>query len=97
VFVLDVDTAECLHYEAVAGVPPKKSLRIPREAFAKHRDVDVRNDLIDCGIDICSVEVQRPVRSPFVFYWSDGLYRYRRCSRTTLTIWTFGGILCTGF
>lgn len=59
-FVLDADTAECLHYEAVAGVPAKKSVRIPREALAAHRSVDVRNDLIDCGIDICSVEVRAP-------------------------------------
>jgi translation initiation factor eIF-2B subunit epsilon len=61
VFVLDADTSECLHYEAVAGVPLKKSVRIPREALAKHRNVDVRNDLIDCGIDICSVDVWRRV------------------------------------
>ena len=57
--MLDVDTAECLHYDAVAGVRLKKSLHILREAFIEHWDVDARNDLIVCGIDIFSVEVQR--------------------------------------
>ncbi|KAF8522178.1 nucleotide-diphospho-sugar transferase [Hysterangium stoloniferum] len=57
VFVLDAETDECLHYEVVAGMPLKKNVKIPREVFAKGRQVDVRNDLIDCGIDICSVDV----------------------------------------
>ena len=37
---------ECLHYEAVAGVPPTKSLHIPRGAFVKHWNVNIWNDLI---------------------------------------------------
>lgn len=57
VFVLDADTNECLHYEAVPGLPLKKKTHIPRDIFEKHQNVEVRNDLIDCGIDICSVEV----------------------------------------
>lgn len=56
--MLDEDTGECLHYEAVAGVPLKKGACIPMEAISQHRHVEVRNDLIDCGIDICSVEVR---------------------------------------
>ncbi|KAL0569888.1 translation initiation factor eIF-2B epsilon subunit, GEF [Marasmius crinis-equi] len=56
VFVLDSDTSECLHYESVIGYPPKIHTRIPREILVEHPDVDIRNDLIDCGIDICSVE-----------------------------------------
>ncbi|OAX43545.1 nucleotide-diphospho-sugar transferase [Rhizopogon vinicolor AM-OR11-026] len=57
VFVLDPETSQCLHYEAVTGYPPKKYARIPREILNEHPEVDIRNDLIDCSIDICSVEV----------------------------------------
>ncbi|KAH7923504.1 nucleotide-diphospho-sugar transferase [Leucogyrophana mollusca] len=57
VFVLDAETSECLHYEAVTGYPPKKYASIPREILAEHPEVEIRNDLIDCSIDVCSVEV----------------------------------------
>ena len=56
--MLDAHTAECLHYEPVTGVPPTKHVRIPREVLAEHLEVEIRNDLIDCAIDICSVEVR---------------------------------------
>ena len=58
VFVLDAETSECLHYEHVTGYPPKKTAKIPREIFAEHSDIEIRNDLMDCGIDVCSVEVR---------------------------------------
>lgn len=61
VFVLDAETSECLHYEHVTGYPPKKTARIPREIFAEHPEVEIRNDLMDCGIDVCSVEVCSPL------------------------------------
>ncbi|KAL4068016.1 nucleotide-diphospho-sugar transferase [Scleroderma yunnanense] len=57
VFVIDPKTSECLHYEAVMGYPPKKYASIPREILKEHPEVEIRNDLIDCGIDVCSVEV----------------------------------------
>ncbi|KAH8106716.1 hypothetical protein BXZ70DRAFT_243863 [Cristinia sonorae] len=57
VFVLDAQTSECLHYESVTGYPHKKVAQIPREIFQDHPEVEVRYDLIDCGIDVCSVEV----------------------------------------
>ncbi|KAK0459629.1 nucleotide-diphospho-sugar transferase [Desarmillaria tabescens] len=57
VFVLDTETSECLHYEPVTGYPPTKKAHIPREIFAQHSEVEIRNDLIDCSIDVCSVEV----------------------------------------
>jgi translation initiation factor eIF-2B subunit epsilon len=66
VFVLDPETSQCLHYEAVTGYPPKKYARIPREILNEHPEVDIRNDLIDCSIDICSVEVRsRVLFTPF--------------------------------
>uniref|UniRef100_A0A0W0F8S1 Translation initiation factor eIF2B subunit epsilon n=1 Tax=Moniliophthora roreri TaxID=221103 RepID=A0A0W0F8S1_MONRR len=57
VFVLDSETSECLHYESVTGYPSKSLASIPREILAEHPDVEIRNDLIDCCIDVCSVEV----------------------------------------
>jgi translation initiation factor eIF-2B subunit epsilon len=55
--VLDAETHECLHYEAAAGHPPRATARIPLEILKEHPEVEIRNDLIDCGIDVCSVEV----------------------------------------
>ncbi|KAI8998514.1 nucleotide-diphospho-sugar transferase [Trametes punicea] len=57
VFVLDPNTSECLHYEPVVGYPPTPQIKIPREVLAEHPEVEIRNDLIDCSIDVCSVEV----------------------------------------
>ncbi|KZP24752.1 nucleotide-diphospho-sugar transferase [Athelia psychrophila] len=57
VFVLDSETQECLHYEPVVGYPATTHTRIPREVLTEHPDLDIRNDLIDCHIDVCSVEV----------------------------------------
>jgi len=59
VFVLDSETSECLHYEPVIGYPPQYIVPIPRDILASHEDVEIRNDLIDCSIDICSVEARR--------------------------------------
>lgn len=57
IFVLDSETSECLHYEHVQSYPKKNGIKIPREILAEHSDIDIRNDLIDCSIDVCSVEV----------------------------------------
>ncbi|KAG8745431.1 hypothetical protein FRC12_014545 [Ceratobasidium sp. 428] len=57
VFVLDAETNECLYYEYQQGHPPTQRFRVSREIFDKHPDVDIRTDLMDCSIDICSVDV----------------------------------------
>ncbi|KAJ7219182.1 nucleotide-diphospho-sugar transferase, partial [Mycena pura] len=57
VFVLDAETSECLHYEPISTYPPTKMMRIPRELLDTHPEMEIRNDLIDCSIDVCSVEV----------------------------------------
>ncbi|KAJ7632522.1 nucleotide-diphospho-sugar transferase [Roridomyces roridus] len=57
VFVLDAESSECLHYEPVSAHPPTKMTRIPREVLEAHPEIEIRNDLIDCSIDVCSVEV----------------------------------------
>lgn len=57
VFVLDSKSSECLHYEHIQGFPRTTTITIPREILTAHPEVDIRNDLIDCYIDVCSVEV----------------------------------------
>ena len=64
--MLDPETSECLHYEHVQGYPKKKSVNIPREIFEAHPEVDIRYDLLDCSIDICSVEVRSDFSLAFV-------------------------------
>ncbi|CAG8443520.1 6183_t:CDS:10 [Acaulospora morrowiae] len=57
IFVLDAKTNECVHYESVEAFPRKRRMVMSTEVFKKHADIQIRNDLIDCQIDICSVEV----------------------------------------
>ncbi|KDN51738.1 hypothetical protein RSAG8_00286, partial [Rhizoctonia solani AG-8 WAC10335] len=57
IFVLDAHTNECVYYEYQQANPPKQKVSFLREIFDKHPDVDVRTDLMDCSIDICSVDV----------------------------------------
>ncbi|KAG6890454.1 hypothetical protein C0992_001501 [Termitomyces sp. T32_za158] len=57
IFVLDPQTSECLYYEPVTAYPPTTLAHVPREIFAAHPELEIRNDLIDCSIDVCSVEV----------------------------------------
>lgn len=98
--MLDPETSECLHYEAVTGYPPKKYANIPREVLTEHPEVDIRNDLIDCSIDVCSVEASPQTdRALQLEHFTDAsaLYcRSRHYSRTTLTMETFGETLFTG-
>jgi translation initiation factor eIF-2B subunit epsilon len=57
VFVVDGQTSECLHYVHVQSHPRQKLINIPREVLNGHSAIEIRNDLIDCSIDVCSVEV----------------------------------------
>ena len=52
---------ECLYYEPIHGYPLKSHLTIPLKILDEHPEIELRNDLIDCSIDICSVEVGVPV------------------------------------
>jgi translation initiation factor eIF-2B subunit epsilon len=61
VFVLDAETSECLHYEPISAYPRTTMTRIPRELLDGHPEIEIRNDLIDCSIDVCSVEVCRMI------------------------------------
>ncbi|CAG8725165.1 1464_t:CDS:2, partial [Cetraspora pellucida] len=67
IFVLDGKTNECVHCETVELYPRKHRMIMDMEVFKKHADVQIRNDLIDCQIDIRSVELY----SPRIFDYQD--------------------------
>jgi translation initiation factor eIF-2B subunit epsilon len=56
-FVLDSKTNELLQYEPFQRYPAKTKIGFGFHHFKAHQEISVRNDLIDCQIDICSVEV----------------------------------------
>ncbi|KAG0205877.1 hypothetical protein BGX28_002567 [Mortierella sp. GBA30] len=59
-FVLDQSSKECLHYQPVKAYKSTRQDRrmtMDMEIFDKHPEVQIRSDLIDCQVDICSVEV----------------------------------------
>ena len=55
-FVLEPQSQRCVHYEQIR---PKitSRLEIADEILKEHVEIEVREDLIDCGIDICTPEV----------------------------------------
>jgi len=55
-FVIDPDTDACVHYEQMRPRDTPR-LDIPDEVLKEHVEIDVREDLIDCGVDICTPEV----------------------------------------
>lgn len=57
VFVLDSETSQCVSYTPTKLSPRTKRLTLDTEVLLKHNNVEVRNDLIDCNIDICSPDV----------------------------------------
>jgi NDP-sugar pyrophosphorylase family protein len=57
VFVLDPSKDRCLHYEQITSDEEDRRVNIDPEIFSSHQEIDVRTDLIDCGIDICTPDV----------------------------------------
>ncbi|CAK1367280.1 putative translation initiation factor eIF-2B subunit epsilon [Cercospora beticola] len=56
IFVIDPNSHRCVHYEQLR--PGQSTMvEIPGEVFKDHDEIDVHEDLIDCGIDICTPEV----------------------------------------
>lgn len=55
-FVIDPVKDRCVHYEQIRP-GQTAALEIAPEALKEHIELDVREDLIDCGIDICTPEV----------------------------------------
>ncbi|KDN53379.1 hypothetical protein K437DRAFT_230602 [Tilletiaria anomala UBC 951] len=59
-FCLQGETTQLLHYEALPAIPRKKGISLPSILFDEkegHAEVELRNDLVDCGVDVCSVDV----------------------------------------
>jgi translation initiation factor eIF-2B subunit epsilon len=56
-FVIDPDAERCLHYEEMGRrTNHSRRLQIDPQLLASHRELEVRTDLIDCYIDICTPE-----------------------------------------
>lgn len=53
VFILDPKKDRCLHYEQMVPGEDNKRVTLSYDEILKtHQEVDIRTDLIDCGIDI---------------------------------------------
>lgn len=57
VFVLDPTKNRCLHYEEMHPLQANKYVNIDPELLSTHTEMEIRSDLIDCGIDICTPDV----------------------------------------
>jgi translation initiation factor eIF-2B subunit epsilon len=59
IFVIDPTKDRCLHYEEIdrhdSSAPAR--LNIDVELVTSHAELDIRQDLIDCNIDICTPDV----------------------------------------
>ena len=89
--MVDPETDQLLHYEPVTGYPPTKVARIPKDVLNEHPECEIRYDLIDCSIDICSVEVSPIAEPPFFGTQAISVkFRSHRYSKTILTMVTSG-------
>lgn len=57
VFCIDPSTQECIHYEPIESESQKWGAKLDAALLEGHRAIDIRYDLIDCQIDICSLNV----------------------------------------
>ncbi|KAK7184672.1 hypothetical protein DPSP01_000403 [Paraphaeosphaeria sporulosa] len=57
VFIIDPTKDRCLHFEQMPNKDQTHFLSIDPELLSDHQEIDVRQDLIDCGIDICTPDV----------------------------------------
>lgn len=57
VFVVDPTKNRCLHYEEMHPLQASKYVNIDPDLITTHTEMEIRTDLIDCGIDICTPDV----------------------------------------
>lgn len=57
VFVVDPSTERCLHFEQMPNPDNSHHLSIDSEMLKDYEEFEIRSDLIDCGIDICTPDV----------------------------------------
>ncbi|KAI8825610.1 nucleotide-diphospho-sugar transferase [Fimicolochytrium jonesii] len=69
IFIIDSNTQECIHWEASPPYPSKPKIALDVERIGKRTEFSVHSDLIDCQIDICSVDV--PPLFTENFDWQD--------------------------
>ncbi|KAH8903281.1 eIF4-gamma/eIF5/eIF2-epsilon [Coniochaeta sp. PMI_546] len=56
-FLVDPSTGRCLHYEETHPLQSDHYLTLDPTLLEDHAALEVRSDLIDCGIDICTPDV----------------------------------------
>lgn len=56
-FVIDPTKQRCLHYEEIQPRASDRFVTVDPEIMTDHGEIEVRTDMIDCGIDICTPEV----------------------------------------
>lgn len=56
-FIIDPTKSRCLHYEEMSPLQANKYINIDPELLSDHAEMEIRTDLIDCGIDICTPDV----------------------------------------
>jgi translation initiation factor eIF-2B subunit epsilon len=57
VFVIDPEKDRCLHFEQMPNRDQTHYLSIDPDLLSDHQELEIRQDLIDCGIDICTPDV----------------------------------------
>lgn len=57
IFVVDPSKDRCLHFEQMPNRDGTHFLSIDPELLSDHEELEIRQDLIDCGIDICTPDV----------------------------------------
>lgn len=57
VFVVDPTKKRVLHYEEMHPLQANRYVNIDPELISDHTELEIRTDLIDCGIDICTPDV----------------------------------------
>ncbi|KAF2640224.1 heat shock transcription factor 2 [Massarina eburnea CBS 473.64] len=57
VFVVDPTKDRCLHFEQMPNKDQTHFLSIDPDLLKENQELEVRSDLIDCGIDICTPDV----------------------------------------
>jgi translation initiation factor eIF-2B subunit epsilon len=57
VFVIDPEKDRCLHFEQMPNRDQTHFLSIDPDLLSGHQELEIRQDLIDCGIDICTPDV----------------------------------------
>lgn len=57
VFVVDPVKQRCLHYEQMSVAQEGHHVELNDDTLSSAKEVEIRADLIDCGIDICTPDV----------------------------------------